>query len=99
KPLSERNGHAAEIQDVRAAHFKAIKKLVDFPLIAKSKLKFAHDPLFGVGAGCFELLLAGTSCRVTTLNATHDPFFGGINPEPIAKNYTATTKFLKKNPH
>jgi phosphomannomutase len=36
---------------------------------------------------------------VTTLNATHDPFFGGISPEPIAKNYVATAKYLKKHPH
>ncbi|HYV27950.1 MAG TPA: phosphoglucomutase/phosphomannomutase family protein, partial [Candidatus Eisenbacteria bacterium] len=65
------------IQDVRPAHFAALKKLVDFKLIAKSKLRFAHDALFGVGAGCFEQLLSGTTCKVTTLNATHDVLFGG----------------------
>ena len=64
--------------DIRPAHFAAIKKLVDFKLIAKSKVQFAHDALFGVGAGCFEELLKGTTCRVTTLNANHDPNFGGI---------------------
>jgi phosphomannomutase len=99
KPLAARNGHASEIVDIRAEHFVAIKALVDFKLIAKSKVKFAHDALFGVGAGCFEQLLAGTSCRVTTLNGNHDPNFGGINPEPIAKNYTKTTAYLKKHPH
>jgi phosphomannomutase len=98
-PLSHQNGAAGEIADIRTAHFQAIKRLTDFNLIAKSKLKFAHDALFGVGAGCFEQLLAGTTCRVTTLNAKHDPFFGGINPEPIARNYTATRKFLSKHPH
>ena len=77
----------------------AIKALVDFRLIAKSKLRFAHDALFGVGAGCFEELLAGTTCRVTTLNAEHNPLFGGINPEPIAKNYAKSAAFLAKNPH
>src|SRR6266404_1358151 len=61
------------IEDVLPAHFAALKKLVDFKLIAKSKLKFAHEALFGVGAGCFEQLLAGTTCRVTTLNGQHDP--------------------------
>ena len=29
----------------------------------------------------------------------HDPFFGGINPEPIPKNYGASAAFLKKHPH
>ena len=87
------------IQDVRPAHFAALKKLVDFKLIAKSKLRFAHDALFGVGAGCFERLLAGTTCRVTTLNAKHDVLFGGINPEPIDKNYARSRKFLRRHPH
>jgi phosphomannomutase len=88
-----------KIADVRPAHYAALKKLVDFKLIAKSKLRFAHDALFGVGAGCFEQLLAGTTCRVTTLNGNHDPLFGGINPEPIVQNYARSQAFLKKHPH
>ena len=87
------------IRDVCPAHFTALKQLVDFKLIAKSKLRFAHDALFGVGAGCFEQLLAGTTCKVTTLNGRHDVLFGGINPEPIEKNYGPSQKFLKKHPH
>ena len=87
------------LRDVRPAHFAALKKLVDFPLIAQSKLRFAHEALFGVGAGCFEELLAGTTCRVTTLNGNHDPLFGGINPEPIAQNYGRSRAFLARHPH
>ncbi len=87
------------IKDIRPPHYAALKRLVDFPLIAKSKLRFAHDPLFGVGAGCFDALLAGTTCRVTTLNAAHVPFFGGINPEPIPRNYGPTAAYLRRHPH
>jgi phosphomannomutase len=87
------------IQDVRPAHYAALKKLVDFKLIAKSKLRFAHDALFGVGAGCFETILAGTTCKVTTLNGKHDVLFGGVNPEPIDKNYGPSRKFLRAHPH
>ena len=88
-----------KIADVRPAHYAALKKLVNFKLIAKSKLRFAHEALFGVGAGCFEQLLAGTTCKVTTLNGNHDPLFGGINPEPIDKNYGPSQKFLRAHPH
>ncbi len=88
-----------KISDVRPAHYAALKKLVDFKLIAKSKLRFAHDALFGVGAGCFETILAGTTCKVTTLNGAHDVLFGGINPEPIEKNYARSQKFLRVHPH
>lgn len=87
------------LKDVRPAHYSALKKLVDFKLISKSNLRFAHEALFGVGAGCFEQLLQGTTCKVTTLNGAHDPLFGGINPEPIEANYGRSQAFLKKQPH
>ena len=72
---------------------------MDFKLIARSKLRFAHEALFGVGAGCFDQLLRGTSCRVTTLDGAHDPNFGGINPEPIAANYARSAAWLRRHPH
>jgi len=87
------------VKDLRPAHYAAVKKLVDFKLIARSKLRFAHEALFGSAAGCFEELLAGTTCKVTTLNGAHDPLFGGINPEPIEKNYGRSQAFLRKHPH
>ncbi len=99
-PLAEaRRARKVVVKDIRAAHYAAIKRLVDFPLIAKSGLRFAHEALFGVGAGCFDELLAGTTCRVTTLNGEHDPNFGGINPEPIARNYARSAAYLRKHPH
>src|SRR5207237_723909 len=87
------------VADLRGPYYRVLKQLVDFKLIARAKLRFAHDALFGVGAGCFDDLLAGTTCRVTTLNAKHDPNFGGINPEPVEKNYGKTSAWLKKHPH
>jgi phosphomannomutase len=100
KPLADAiKAGQIEISDVRPAHYAALKKLVDFKLIAKSKLRFAHEALFGVGAGCFEQLLAGTTCKVTTLNGEHDVLFGGINPEPIEKNYARSQKYLRTHPH
>jgi phosphomannomutase len=88
-----------KVRDLRPALFRAIKKIVDFKLIARSRLRFAHEALFGVGAGCFEQLLRGTTCRVTTLDGRHDPNFGGVNPEPVAQNYAASSAWLKKHPH
>ncbi|MEC9081712.1 MAG: phosphoglucomutase/phosphomannomutase family protein [Verrucomicrobiota bacterium] len=87
------------VKDLNMPHVRAISRKVDFELISKSGLRFAHDALFGVGAGAFEKILAGTSCRVTTLNAEHDPFFGGIHPEPIVHNYGPSAAYLRKNPH
>jgi phosphomannomutase len=92
-------GGSIQLRDLRPAHFRAIKRLVDFPLIAKSGLRVAHDALFGVGAGAFTTLLAGTTCSVTTLNGAPDPLFGGINPEPLAKNYVLGAAALRRDPH
>ena len=97
--LANPGTEAIRVKDIRPAHFAALKKLVDFKLISRSKIKFAHEALFGVGAGCFEALLAGTTCKVTTLNAAHDPLFGGINPEPIEQNYVASAAYLRRHPH
>jgi len=100
RPLAEaiREGRVRR-RDIRPAHYRAIKKLVDFSLIAGSRLRFAHEALFGVGAGCFDELLAGTTCKVTTLNGAHDPNFGGINPEPVERNYAASQRYLSRHPH
>jgi len=87
------------VRDIRPAHYAALKRLVDFKLVARSRLRFAHDALFGVGAGCFEQLLSGTTCKVTTLNGVHDAYFGGINPEPIDKNYGPSQAYLRRHPH
>ena len=87
-----------EEEDIQPEYFQAIKKLVDFKLIAKTPLRFAHEPLFGVGAGCFDTLLAKTRCKVRTFHMDHDPNFGGICPEPIAKNYGPAARLLRREP-
>ncbi|HVR37241.1 MAG TPA: phosphoglucomutase/phosphomannomutase family protein [Methylomirabilota bacterium] len=87
------------VKDVLPRYYTTIKRLVDFPLISRSRLRFAHEALFGVGAGCFESLLAGTTCKVTTINAEHNPSFGGLNPEPIEQNYAVSRAYLQKHPH
>ncbi|MBL9173016.1 MAG: phosphoglucomutase/phosphomannomutase family protein [Verrucomicrobiales bacterium] len=92
-------GKAVTVRDLRQPHHAACRKLVDFDRIAKSKLRFAHDAMYGVGAGCFEELLAGTSCVVTTLNAEHNPLFGGVSPEPISRNFARSAAWLKEHPH
>jgi phosphomannomutase len=99
KHSGSETGAPIVLADLTRAHFAAIKRLVDFKLVAKSRLRVAHDALFGVGAGVFETLLAKTNCTVTTLNGAHDVLFGGICPEPLPKNYVLGGAQLRKNPH
>lgn len=85
-------------RDLRPAHYRAVRRLVDFKAVAGARLRVAHDAMYGVGAGCFEALLAGTTCRVTTLRGEHDPLFGGIRPEPIPEFYRPTAAWLRAHP-
>lgn len=99
-PLAEaKKAKKIQVKDLNPALYAAAKKLVNFKLIANSGVRFAHDALFGVGAGCFDAILKGTSCQVTTLNGDANPLFGGINPEPVKQNYGLSSAYLKKNPH
>ncbi len=93
---STREGFREE--DLRPAHYAAIRKQVDMGVINRTKLRIAHDAMHGVGAGCFPELLGKSRCNVTTLNGEHDPNFGGVNPEPILANYGKTVTWLRKHP-
>jgi len=89
---------SAERVNLLPHYFKTLKSLVDFPLVANTSLRLAHEPLHGVGAGCFDQLLAKTRCDVRTFHADHDPNFGGLHPEPIEKNYGPTAAELRRRP-
>ncbi len=96
--LEARRAGLIRLVDLRPAHYRAIRRLVDFPLIAGAGLRVAHDAMFGNGAGAFASLLGGTRCQVTGLRQERDPLFGGIRPEPIAENYAATRTWLRSHP-
>ena len=42
--------------------------------------------MWGAGAGWLSRLLAGGRIRVTELHTERNPYFGGVNPEPIRPN-------------
>ena len=101
KSVSLKNARAKnllKVQNFKTRYFNALRRMVDFDLIAPSRLQFAHDALYGVGAGCFEELLKETNCEVRTFNSQHDPNFGGISPEPIERNYTNSRAALRIKP-
>jgi alpha-D-glucose phosphate-specific phosphoglucomutase len=85
-----------EIYDPRAAHVEAVKKIIDLKKIRGSKLRLVADSMYGCGGTQLETLLVKSACRVETIRAIRDPLFGGINPEPIAKNLGALCDAVKK---
>lgn len=91
-------GHIRRL-DLRTPHLRRVRGLVDLAALRRARLCVAHDAMHGVGAGCFEVLLAGTGVQLTPLRAAHDCLFGGVAPEPVARNYAATSAWLAKHPH
>lgn len=62
-----------------------IRSLVDMDHLESSRVKILVDPMYGTTAGLLKKILETTSVSVDEIHANHDPYFGGINPEPQRK--------------
>lgn len=80
---------AIDIYDPRPAHVRAIKGHVNFRQVRAAKIKAVTDAMFGTGGTVLENALAKSSCRIVSIQTNRDVMFGGVNPEPIAKNLGA----------
>jgi alpha-D-glucose phosphate-specific phosphoglucomutase len=72
--------------DAAPDYLKRLGELVDLERLRASSLNVVVDPMYGAGIGYFPALLGGGLFRLTELNNYRNPYFGGVNPEPIAVN-------------
>jgi len=63
-----------------------IRRTVDMDALKAADVAVVVDPMWGAGAGWLSRLLAGGRIRVTELHTERNPYFGGVNPEPIRPN-------------
>jgi phosphomannomutase len=63
-----------------------VRTTVDLDALKAADVSVLVDPLYGAGAGWIPRLLAGGRIRVTEIHQERNPYFGGINPEPIRPN-------------
>ena len=52
------------------------------------------EPMWGAGAGWISRLLGGGRIRVTEIHQERNPYFGGVNPEPIRPNVDESLAML-----
>ena len=71
------------------AYFDHLRTLINTDLIAENPQRFAVDAMYGAGRGVIKSFLQGTGCDITEVRGEMNPGFGGIHPEPIAKNLGA----------
>jgi len=67
---------------MRGAYLEEIRQKIDVERLARANLRILVDAMHGAGMGVFPELVAG----VTEMRAEYNPSFGGVNPEPLAKN-------------
>ena len=65
---------------------KFVRRNVDIDRLAAADMSILVDPMYGAGAGWLPRMLAGGKIRVTEIHSERNPYFGGINPEPIPPN-------------
>jgi phosphomannomutase len=63
-----------------------VRRTVDLDALRAADVDVLVDPLYGAGAGWLPRLLAGGRIRVREIHSERNPYFGGVNPEPIRPN-------------
>ena len=62
------------------------RRTVDVDALKAADADILVEPMWGAGAGWISRLLAGGKIRVHEIHQERNPFFGGVNPEPIRPN-------------
>jgi phosphomannomutase len=60
-----------------------VRRSLDLDRLRAEAMRVLVDPLYGSGAGWISRLLAGGAIVVDELHSERNPWFGGVNPEPI----------------
>ena len=60
-----------------------VRRTVDLDALKAADISVLVEPMYGAGAGWIPRLLAGGRIRITEIHQERNPYFGGINPEPI----------------
>ncbi len=63
-----------------------LRRTIDLDALKAADASVLVEPMWGAGAGWLSRLLGGGRIRVTELHTERNPYFGGVNPEPIRPN-------------
>jgi phosphomannomutase len=83
------DGEAAglvERYDPYEGYERFVRRTVDVDALKGADAHVLVEPMWGAGAGWLSRILAGGRIRVTEIHQERNPYFGGVNPEPIRPN-------------
>jgi phosphomannomutase len=63
-----------------------VRRTLDLDALKAADFHILVEPMWGAGAGWISRLLAGGRIRVSEIHQERNPYFGGVNPEPIRPN-------------
>ncbi|HEX3427595.1 MAG TPA: hypothetical protein VHS36_02220 [Candidatus Limnocylindrales bacterium] len=63
-----------------------VRRTIDLDELKAADVSILVEPLYGAGAGWIPRLLRGGRIHVTEIHSERNPYFGGVNPEPIRPN-------------
>jgi phosphomannomutase len=75
-----------ERYDPFPAYREFLSRNLDLDRLRGTDMDLLVEPLYGAGATWIPRLLAGGRVRVTEIHSERNPYFGGVNPEPIPPN-------------
>lgn len=81
-----------EYLDMERMYVSHLRKSFNLKLIEKSKIKLAHDAMFGAGQNVLKKIFP----KATFVRCEFNPSFNGRAPEPIHKNLIEFSKKIKK---
>jgi phosphomannomutase len=95
RPLADAEaGGLVERFDPYDGYEQFVRRTVDLDALRGADIEVLVDPLYGVGAGWIPRLLGGGTIRVREIHEERNPYFGGINPEPIRPNVDEALAFV-----
>ena len=71
-----------------------LARSLDIERLRAADVHVLVEPMYGSGAGWIPRLLEGGRITVTEIHSERNPWFGGINPEPIRPNIDETLGLL-----
>ncbi len=72
--------------DPYVGYERFVRRTLDLDALRAAEMRVLVDPMWGSGAGWISRLLAGGRIEVVEIHTERNPYFGGVNPEPIQPN-------------
>jgi len=90
--------HRIERLDLMPAYLDHVRALIDRDKIGTSCLPVVVDPMHGAGRRYMSEFLQDVGCPVKEIRGDMNPGFGGVHPEPIARNLGALQEAMADGP-